>query len=274
MKKAFLQFLVLLLVFFSSWLLLSQLNFMKYIHVDRITKKTEHKLGDLIMDNIREQKKEINNDSVQKVLNELKLRICSNNNINADDIKLHLFSSEEINAFTLPDKHMIIYTGLIKYCKNADELAGVMAHEIGHMEKNHVMKKLVKETGLAVVVSIASGSGNPAIITKILQLLSSTAFDRKQESEADAYAVRYLKNAHIDPAALANLFTRLRYDKPATSGQFDVISTHPSSKDRAAEILKLRGPDTYVTIYTPALDTNSWHTLKSAANNYFSGYSN
>ena len=94
MKKAFLQFLVLLVVFFSSWLLLSQLNFMKYIHVDKFTKKTEHKLGDLIMDNIREQKKEINNDSVQRVLNELKLRICSNNNKKADDIQLHLFSSE------------------------------------------------------------------------------------------------------------------------------------------------------------------------------------
>lgn len=273
MKKAFLQFLLLLLIFFSSWLLLSQFNFMRYIHIDRFTQRTEHKIGDMVMESIREQKTEIVNDSVQQILDEIKSRICSSNNINAADIKLHLFSSEEINAFTLPDKHMIIYTGLIKYCKNADELSGVMAHEIAHMQLNHVMKKVAKEAGLAAIVSIGSGGGNPAVVTKIVKLLSSSAFDRRQEAEADAYAVQYLKNAHIDPAALANLFSRLKQDKPSMSG-LDIISTHPALKDRATEILQLRGVDTHVYFYTPALNIADWNELKHISSKYYSDTDN
>ena len=72
------------------------------------------------------------------------------------------------------------------------------------------------------------------------KMLSSTAFDREQESEADRSAVQYLAKAGIDPEELATFLFRLSGEKFDIPKRFELLSTHPNSSDRAAEIEKLR----------------------------------
>ncbi len=259
MNKVLFQFSVLVVLFFTSWFLLSKIDFVKHIHVDQFGKINEHKIGDLIIDNIKKTNKEIETDSVVQVLNEMKNKICRSNHIDSSAIKIHLLDDGVINAFTLPDKHMIIYTGLLKYCDSPSELAGIMAHEIGHMEHGHIMKRLVKEMGIAVVLSI--GGGNSEILQRIVKTISSTAFDRKQESEADVAAVGYLNNAHIDPKGLADFLLRLSDDNIGMPRQLEWMSTHPDSKDRAREIMKLKG-NAGIT-YIPVVNDEQWKRLKN-----------
>jgi predicted Zn-dependent protease len=257
MKKVLFQFFVFATAFFSCWLLLSKIDFVKHMHVEKIGNVNEKRIGDLIIDNIKRTNKEITTDSVVQVLEEMKNKICRNNNIDSSEIKIHLLDDNVINAFTLPDKHMILYTGLIEHCDSASELAGIMAHEIGHMQHGHVMKKLIKELGIAVVVSV--GGGNSEILRNIVQTLSSRAFDRKQEREADAAAVGYLNNARIDPKGLANFLLRMEDEKKGMPKQLEWISTHPDSKARADEIMGLRNR---LENYMPVISDKQWKLLK------------
>lgn len=110
-----------------------------------------------------------------------------------------------------------------------------MAHEIAHMEKNHIIKKLGKEIGLSTLLAIAS-SGTISI--EAIRLLTSSAYDRSMEMEADSFAVEYLMKSGINPAPMADMMFRLSLEESTLVKNLTLISTHPNSEDRAESILK------------------------------------
>ena len=262
MGKVLLQFSVLVIIFLAVFLGLSRVNFMKHLHLDGISQKTEKKIGDLLMDGIRKSNKEINDDKVQDALNKIKNRLCVNNGIAPDDISIHLVQNKEVNAFAIPGHHIIIYTGLIEHCDSATELCGVIGHEMGHIRLNHVMKRLVNELGLGLLATVAS-NGNSAVIGQIIKMLSSTAFERKQESEADAISVKYMQNARVDPNGFAAIMQKLADMHPGTPSAMEWISTHPDSKKRAETILSLINTNQHN--YKPLLDDDEWQVIKYAS---------
>ena len=120
---------------------------MKFFKVEQRTTAVENKLGDLIWDDISKMGDVITNDSIVNTLDKLLKPICDKNGIERDSIKVHIVQKDEINAFALPNNHLVVYTGLITDCKEQAALQGVLGHEIAHIENNHVMKKLSKEIG-------------------------------------------------------------------------------------------------------------------------------
>lgn len=205
MKKIVLQFSVLLIAFFGIWFVFSKVDFIRLLHVKQIKEQSVDQIGKHVWKAFETTNTVIENDTLTEALNRIRDRICNSNQLSipADSIKIHVLENNEINAFALPGNHLVIYSALIKDCKSAEELAGVMSHEIAHMTRNHVAKKLLKEFGLSVILSSAGSTGG-AVLKQISKLLSSTAYDRTLESEADEYAVEYMINAGIDPANLAH----------------------------------------------------------------------
>lgn len=231
------QFALLLVSFFAVWFALSQIPFIDEDEVKRFAKENEKKLGKLILETITSSSEEIKNEKIRAVIDSIMVRICRTQAVRCEDIKVHVIRNSEINAFALPDNHMIIHTGLIEYAENANEVAGVMAHEIGHMEKNHVMKKLTKEIGIEMLFAMVGGDAGFEILRQTGKVLSSTAFDRSQEQEADDYAIQVLAGSDIDPQHLSNFFFRLG-QKHNIPEELAWISTHPETNERAAEIIK------------------------------------
>jgi predicted Zn-dependent protease len=92
------------------------------------------------------------------------------------------------------------------------------------------------------------------------RILSSTAFDREQEHEADTSAVRYMVNAGIDPEHLANFLFRLSKEKFDVPKNFEWLSTHPNTGDRSAEILTLRKKETLQV--RPLMNQEDWDRYK------------
>src|SRR5687768_6231509 len=180
-NKIIIQFSWLLIAFFALWFSLSQINFVDEDDVRGFAKENERRLGELILEAITSTNEKIKNERINAVIDSIKVRICRTKAIDCDKIKVHIIRNSEINAFALPDNHMVIYTGLIEYAENAEEVAGVMAHEIGHLEKNHVMKKLVKEIGLEMLFAMAGGDAGFEIARETGRTLSSSAFDRRHE---------------------------------------------------------------------------------------------
>lgn len=262
MSKLFFQAAWSLTLFFGTWYLLSQINYTGYFNLSQIGEENEQKLGDMIFDAIRENRDIIESDSVEAIIDKIKERICVPNGIDAD-IDIQVIEGHEANAFALPGDRMLVLSGLIGMCKTPEEFAGVLCHEIAHMEREHVMQKMIKEVGLAMLATMAGGNSSPEILKEIVRLFSSSAFDRKQEREADAAAVAYMAKAGLDPEHFANLLFRFSHDAPGVPSQLQWISTHPDSKDRAAEVLELRGKEAFTV--SALLEDAEWKVLKEMA---------
>jgi predicted Zn-dependent protease len=232
MTKALIHFCVLAVLFFGTWFLLANVDFVDLFQVDQFTKDNEHRLGKFILEAVQRGNDELDSDTVQACLENIKKRLCQANSIEDSSITIHILIKDDVNAFALPDRQLVVYTGLIRYCKSPEELSGVLAHEIAHMEHRHVMKKLVKEVGLTMLTTIAGGESSGEIGRQIAGMLSSSAFDREQESEADVSAVHMMAKADIDPEHLANFLFRLSRETKNIPKNFEWLSTHPNSQDR------------------------------------------
>jgi predicted Zn-dependent protease len=238
MRKILVELVISVTILLGVWLLLSQLDWMKLFKVEQTTKSTEEKIGNLFWDLIKKSETEIISASVIAPVDSMISLICEKNHIDRTKIKFHLLRKDDINAFALPNNHLVVYSGLINACENEAELYGVICHEIAHIEKNHVMNKLVKEVGLSVLISMSTGNGNSEMIKEALKRLSSSAYDRRLESEADLTAVDYLIKAGIDPGPFANFLYRLADETKNLPHQIYWISTHPESKERAEKIIE------------------------------------
>jgi predicted Zn-dependent protease len=238
MKKIFTELVLTVAIIVSVWFGLSQVDWMKLFKIKQTTQNTEEKIGDLFWKMMQNSETEITSDSIVAPVDSILTRICTANSIDRTKIKLHLVQKDDINAFALPGNHLVIYSGLITTCGNEAELYGVIGHEMAHMEKNHVMNRLVKEIGLSVLISMSTGNGNSEAIKSAIQKISSSAYDRKLETEADLTAVDYLEKAGIDPEPFANFLYRLADESKNLPSQIYWISSHPESKERAEKIIE------------------------------------
>ena len=260
MKKAAIQGLILILLFFSIWFLLLQVNWVSVLKIEKITKKTEQKLGNLYLNIFKGTNNEIDDQFIIDPIDSLITQICVNNNINKERIKIHVLDKDEVNAFALPDGHLVIYSGLILAAENQEELSGVICHEIAHIELNHVMKKLVKEVGISTLLSMATGGSGSGVIKETAKKLSSTAFDRGLEKEADIKAVKYLIKANIDPEPYADFLYRLSEEEGDAMKYLAWINTHPLSKERAEYIMEHNNRE--VTEFEHVLSQKTWDKMK------------
>ena len=140
---------------------------------------------------------------------------------------------------------MAIHTGLILKADSPEEVLGVMAHELAHVEEQHSMRNLVEMVGLYALVSTFFGdvSGVAAILVNNAPFLLSMKFSRDHEHEADTVGFEYLMRANIDPRGLVSFFEKIKKESeesnlPDMDDALNVLSTHPAT-DKRIKSLKL-----------------------------------
>ncbi len=243
------------------YFVLLQADWITLLNVEKVSKSTEKKLGKLYWEFFKHTEAEIIDNEVVLPIDSLLTQICTSNNIDKSKVKLHVLNVSDINAFALPDDHLIVFSGLIETCENESELAAVLAHEIAHMELKHIMKKLVAEVGISVLLSSSNDRVASAELTKkIAKMLSSSAYSRNMEKEADLKGVDYLINAEINPEGMANFFFMLSYFEPEATKQLAWVSSHAESGERAKYILKYT--KTKDVSVKAILAEQTWSTMK------------
>ncbi len=245
--------------FLALFFALSQIDYLKAFNLKATSSTTEEKLGDLFWKMIKETETVVKNDSVNQFVDKIVTRIAEENHIDRKTLKVHIIEKDEINAFAMPNRHLVIYSGLIDDCDNETELAGVICHEIAHIEKNHVMKKLIKEVGLSVLISITTGGRSPEMVKEAAKMLSSSAYDRELESEADLTGADYMIKAGLDPNELADFLYKMA-SQDYLPEQFYWVSTHPESKARAEAIVNYVKGEKFEK--KPILTPDEWQFLK------------
>lgn len=158
-----------------------------------------------------------------------------------------------VNAFCTPGGYIYVYTGLLHFVENEAQLAGVIAHEMAHADLRHSTDQLTKAYGISLLLNLIVGEDGSAI-AEIAANLTQLAFSRSDESQADAYAVRYLCGTTFDASGAAGFFEKVQQDSTASIPAF--FSTHPNPDDRVTDIrqeasnLNCTGNQTYADDYT------------------------
>ncbi|MBS1647933.1 MAG: M48 family metallopeptidase [Bacteroidetes bacterium] len=260
MKKILIQGIVTVFLFFGTWFISAQIDWIKIFKIQQMTDKTEQKLGELFWEVLKKNEKENKNTCAVTSIDSIVTNICKANKIDRMKIKIHILTKDDVNAFALPNGHLIIYSGLILNSDSQEALTGVICHEIAHIELNHVMKKLVKEIGLSVLISMTTSNGGGEVVKKAAKILSSSAFDRSLEKEADIKAVNYLIKARVNPEPFADFLYKLSDKEYESTKYVTWISTHPNSKERAEYIIEYSKGK--ITEYKSILSLKTWNSLK------------
>jgi predicted Zn-dependent protease len=261
MQRLTLQLATLLALFFGAWLLLGKAPWMDILHLKKAGLNAEQRLGDKLWDILSRSETELHNPALTVPADSMLKRICNANSIDESTIHLHILKKNEVNAFALPGGHLVVYTGLIAACKNESELMGVIAHELTHIRKNHVMKKLVREIGVSALTAVAGGNGG-GTVREAARILSSSAYDRTLEREADRGSADYMIRAHADAGGLPRFLLRLAKTDTLPEAAY-WISSHPESRERAETLSKYLKGKKYTV--KPLLDNATWANMQETS---------
>lgn len=217
---------------------------------EQLTPQQEYYIGRSVASTILASYKPFEQEEAGRYLNTLGLALA----LSSDKPETYggwhflIMDSDEINAFAAPGGFILVSRGMLRCCRNEDELAAVLAHEIGHVQREHGLRAIkssrwtsaftimgteaTKSLGgaqLAELTSVFEGS-----ITDVTSTMANSGYARKLEREADADAVVILKRIGYNPAGLINMLAEMgrRLEKD-TRG---FAKTHPDPKDRIKDI--------------------------------------
>jgi predicted Zn-dependent protease len=173
-----------------------------------------------------------------------------------------------VNAFATPGGQLVLTRGLVTAAGSADEVAGVLAHEMGHAIELHPETGLLRAMAISLAAELLSaGTSNTSSVGAMLVYLR---YSREAESQADAHAVRILRNAGIASKGFGDFFARIQGElgpsKPRKEKKnngrvndrlLSIVSTHPLT---AARLAMVRSQPSYQA--TPALSDDDWQALR------------
>lgn len=176
----------------------------------------------------------------------------------AQAITLSVFDSEMVNAFAAPGGQVIIFRGLLDEAASADQVAGVLAHEIGHVAARDPTRIALRSAGSAGILALVLGdvTGGTTVAMAGDYLLTN-AYTRDAEATADDFGLALLANTGVSSAGMGDFFERIIEE---TDGMPEFMSSHPLSKKRA-DLARSHAAGQGAT--TPALSDADWQALKA-----------
>lgn len=171
------------------------------------------------------------------------------------DIEIVVAQAKEVNAFAIPGGILMINSGFLEQAETTEEIMGVLAHELGHIEKRHNVKSMVSGLGIAtgaVALSLFVGADISGWVVQGSNLIN-LKYTRDHEREADERGLYYLKNAKISPQGMISFFERLSKQEVGgvAAEMISLINTHPLSSERIRYLKELSGKTNYESTQPP-----------------------
>ncbi|MCI2395861.1 M48 family metallopeptidase [Aliiroseovarius sediminis] len=177
------------------------------------------------------------------------------------DVRIHVLDHDMINAFALPGGRIVFFRGLIDQAENAEEIAAVLAHEIGHVVNRDPTRDALRSAGSLGVLGLLFGDFAGGTIALFLaNQLINASYSQTAEATADVYAHAMLDRADVSPAALGAMFERLLEEHGDADGIVAHFMSHPKMAKRiaAAQAAVVDGRD-----YGAILDDDQWESLQT-----------
>lgn len=192
----------------------------------------------------------------QQALNKIMMRLSGSlENQPAFDVKVLEWG--EVNAFAVPGHHIVLMSGLLHLADNPEEVAAVLAHEMGHAIEHHPTQSIFRQLGIKILITLAIGSTYD-LASNLLIL----KYGRQDEQQADEIGLALLKQAQVDQTGMIKFFekvAKMEGDVPLRKYWLDYLSSHPNTHDRIknlqAKVIKDKP--------TPLLTKQEWQALRN-----------
>lgn len=222
----------------------------------------ENRLGEAVYKQLVDRKDVCAEGEGTALLTKLAQQLSPHQNVSITVVR-----SDKENAFAIPGGYIVFYSALLHEASSPEEIAGILAHELGHLEKRHGMQSLIRAVGIGFLIDAFTGGGGTVVYAGVM--LNDLRYSRKHEAEADRYALAMLQKRGIDPSAMAHFFERqIAKEKEEKQSRWkdalQYLSTHPASDERIAAIRDWT--NSHKEIFTPALSAEEWSAVKAICN--------
>jgi Zn-dependent protease with chaperone function len=176
------------------------------------------------------------------------------------DLTVLVFDHRMVNAFAAPGGQVVIMRGLIDKAEGPDEVAAVLAHEIGHVESRDVTRNALRAAGSAGLLSLVLGdfSGGAAVVVAA-EFMLSASYTREAETAADDYALAMLDAANVDASAMGSFFRTLGQIESRAPDLPEYLRSHPKTQSRADKASEFANDQGYTR---PVISDAQWAALK------------
>lgn len=197
---------------------------------ERIPVSMERQLGEIAFAQFRAGGRPVEEGAAVTAVRALGARLTEES---VYDYQWYVMDDPTVNAFAVPGGYVVVHTGLLRAADSAEEVAGVLAHEVQHIERRHSLKGMIHALGWQAVLSVALGDVSGSVWGSMAYELGQLGFGREQEMEADREGLAALREAGIDPGGMLRFFENLSAHE---SGRVAFLSTHPLSGERLAAL--------------------------------------
>ncbi len=197
---------------------------------DHVPVETEAKLGAATVAELKTGGKLIEQGPAVDALREIGGRLTAGSRYT---YHWSVLDEPSINAFAAPGGQVVVHRGLIAAAKTPEELAGVLAHEVQHIEQRHTLKSMINGLGVAALATVALGDVS-AMAGMLAYQIGTLHYSRDLEAEADRLGLDALVRARIAPDGMAEFFRTL--EKQAPQMPIALLSSHPATEARVAAI--------------------------------------
>lgn len=202
----------------------------------------DRSLGDAAFEDMQLEGPVVDDPVVVGFVDEIVDRLDDHASVQGFEFRVLVVDAEVVNAFALPGGQIVVFTGLLRAADDAEEVAGVLAHEMAHVTRRHGMRNMAHGAATWLAVSLLLGDANGWVLFagQLAATAKSNGYSRVQESDADAEGVRMMMAAGLDPDGLARFFARLQaMPGSELAGAMNWLSTHPDHQSRIDHVHEL-----------------------------------
>jgi predicted Zn-dependent protease len=209
----------------------------------------EKVLGNALMRKIRSSDSYVLDPEILQYLDDLGHKLVSRSSVPERNFEFFLINDNSINAFALPGGYVGVHSGLFLSSADESELAGVLGHEIAHIQQRHIARMLASQRklgvaslaglGLAILASRSSGQLAEAALatSQAAPLQAMLSFSRDHEREADRFGLGIMSSAGFDPVSAVTFFDRMYRATRVYQGVLPgYMQTHPMTNERMADL--------------------------------------
>ncbi|MBT3191583.1 MAG: M48 family metalloprotease [Verrucomicrobia bacterium] len=229
---------------------------------DKLTPQQEYFIGRSVAASILASYAPYDREAANRYLNTIgqALALASDKPETFGGYHFLIMDTDEVNAFAAPGGLILISRGMLRCCRSEDEVAAVLAHEIGHVQLEHGLRAIKKSrwtsafTILGAETAKSLGGQQLAELTTAFEgaigdvtaTMVNSGYARKLESEADAVAITILKRVGYNLAALSSMLTEM--GKQLDHDERGFAKTHPAPADRIADIAPMIGTASEIAV--------------------------
>ncbi|MFQ5656283.1 MAG: M48 family metallopeptidase [Candidatus Methylomirabilales bacterium] len=204
----------------------------------RVPVSWEERLGHAVIEHLAPPSTRCTDPSRTWVIDEIVSTLTDTLRDSPYTFRVFVVNNPTVNAFAAPGGYIVLFSGLVEHTRNAEELAGVIAHELQHIVKRHSTRMLLQNASTGLLLAAVTGSGSDAMAFGLegARILGLLQYSRLHEEEADREGIRMLLAARVDPAGMITFFELLQKEAGRAPEFLKYLSTHPSIGDRITRL--------------------------------------